>query len=78
MMRGAQLAVGQAWALSAEDDTRLAVGHVRLDLLERTAGEEWRGSAGEGDQAAVGEPGGDAHEVLFGDPDIDHPVRNGP
>src|SRR6202042_938449 len=61
VMRRAQLAVGQARALPAQDDACLAIGHVRLDLLERPAGEEWRG--------------GDAHEILLGDPDIDHPVR---
>ena len=57
VMRRAELAVGHTGALPAQHHVRLAVGDVGLDLLEGPAGQEGRGRADEGDQAAVGQPG---------------------
>ena len=74
-MRRAQFPIGHAGTLPAQDNARLTVGDVNLDLLERPAGEEGRSGADEGDQAAVGQPGSHADQVLLGNPDIDHPVR---
>ena len=57
VMRRAEFPVGHAGALPAQDNARLTVGDVNLDLLERPAGQEGRSGADEGDQAAVGQPG---------------------
>ena len=71
---GPQLAVGHARALAAQDDVRVAVGDVGLDLLERAAGQERRGGRDERDQPAVGQAGADADQVLLGDADVDQAV----
>ncbi len=74
VVRRAEFPVRHARAHAAEDDGQLAVRDVRLDLLERSARQERRRAADEGDQACVGESGADADEVLFGDADVDEPV----
>ena len=73
-MRRAELSVGHAGALPAQHDVDVAVGRVGLDLLERAAGQERRGGRDEGQQAAVGQAGADADEVLLGDADVDQPL----
>ena len=74
-MRRPELAVGHAARHAAELDVVTAVGEVRLDLLERAAGEEAGRAAGERDLAGTGEARADADHVLLGDADVDQPFR---
>ena len=71
---GTEFAVRDAGAHAAEHDRGLAVGDVRLDLLERPAGEERRRRANERHVSAERQPGADADHLLLGDAHVDQPI----
>ena len=74
MVGRTEFAVGHPRTHATQNDVVPAVGHVRLDLLERPAREEGGGRADERNESGAGEAGADSDEVLLGDADVDQTV----
>src|SRR5207248_10822907 len=75
MMRRAQRAVAYAGADADQLHRPIAVANVVFDLLQGAGGEKTRGRHRKDDLSGAGEPGGDSHKVLLGDPQFDDLIR---
>src|SRR5262249_55501015 len=75
LMARAQGAVDDPGAVADEDDGKLLVADIHLDLFEYAHGDEGAQAVDDGAEASLGETGGDAHHVLLGHAGVDVLLR---